>query len=74
MDQALIDHSRARLVNSRVIRGEGTARHGWYPEADDFDYQDTEHPCPSCGQALTLVSPSAMLVCINTEHGPYYLT
>jgi hypothetical protein len=45
------------------------------PRSDDeFEYVDTEHPCPVCGQGLRRVVPSSMLVCINTEHGPYFLT
>lgn len=58
---------------ARVIRGIGTARHGWYPGSDEFEYVETEHPCPTCGQGLLLVTPSRMLVCSNKDTDPLFL-
>jgi len=43
-----------------------------YFDPIEFDYHPTEHKCPACGQALTRVDASTMLVCTQ-EHGPYFL-
>jgi hypothetical protein len=45
----------------------------WQSPDIEFEYLPTEHPCPECGQGLTRVVPSTMLVCVQ-EHGPYFLT
>jgi predicted RNA-binding Zn-ribbon protein involved in translation (DUF1610 family) len=37
-----------------------------------FEYHPTEHECPECGQSLTQVDVSTMLVCVE-GHGPYFL-
>lgn len=42
------------------------------PDWPLFTYKETEHPCPACGQPLTKVDVSTMLVCTQ-EHGPYFL-
>lgn len=46
----------------------GPHSEGWPP----FTYKETEHPCPACGQHLTKVDVSTMLVC-DKGHGPYFL-
>lgn len=49
-----------------------------YPFLIDVDrlpwqYHITEHKCPDCGEPLTKVDTSRMLVC-DKGHGPYFLT
>lgn len=41
--------------------------------APSWDYEQTEHPCPQCGQGLLRVDISTMLACSNNDHGPYFL-
>lgn len=40
---------------------------------DEFEYVETEHPCPACGQGLLQVVPSTMLVCSNKDTDPLFL-
>lgn len=44
-----------------------------YPDLLPFKYTLTEHKCPACGQPLTKVDTSTMLVCTDEDHGPYFL-
>lgn len=45
----------------------------WHSDFPPFTYRKTEHKCPECGQHLTKVDVSTMLVCDEKDHGPYFL-
>lgn len=46
----------------------------WLTDRDRYpwQYHATIHKCPECGQPLTQVDTSSMLIC-DGAHGPYFL-